>query len=320
MARQTGCITLKRTIGNITFIKFGNGYVVKSRGDISARKIATHLSFQRTRENNAEFSTAAKAGMLLRTSLRSTIINAKVSSMVNRLISQMLRVLHAATVNFGGLRDITGGDTCLLKGFNFNNGATSSATVATGMMTGSTFKTNLIEAYEELVASVARHLPDQFYMEGDQRVSLRTKTFREIVTNLIVHREYTNAHLCTFVIYKDHVETANVNTLHGEGPIDPGNFAPFPKNPAIARFFNQAVPLPIRILAPGGRRLLKHSYRILSFLSFSFGMLTKLFIRSFFLLCLLFLFPCFVFCCGWHRIFQYACKLVKIRFIHCLQH
>src|SRR4051794_40273483 len=40
-------------------------------------------------------------------------------------------------------------------------------------------------------------------------------------------------------IYKDHVETANANNSHGEGPIDPRNFAPFPKNPASARFFIQ---------------------------------------------------------------------------------
>lgn len=100
-------------------------------------------------------------------------------------------------------------------------------------------ETNLIEAYEQLMAFVAKHLPDKFYMEGDQRVSLRTKIFREIVANLIVHREYTNAQPCTFIIYKDRVETANPNNPHGEGPIDPKNFAPFPKNPAIAKFFIQ---------------------------------------------------------------------------------
>lgn len=100
-------------------------------------------------------------------------------------------------------------------------------------------QTNLIEAYEQLMAFVVKHLPDKFYMEGDQRVSLRTKIFREIVANLIVHREYTNAQPCTFVIYRDRIETANANNPHGEGPIDPKNFAPFPKNPAITKFFIQ---------------------------------------------------------------------------------
>lgn len=100
-------------------------------------------------------------------------------------------------------------------------------------------QTNLIDSYEQLMAFVAKHLPDKFYMEGDQRVSLRTKIFREIVANLIVHREYTNALPCTFIIYADRVETVNANNPHGEGPIDPKNFTPFPKNPAIAKFFIQ---------------------------------------------------------------------------------
>lgn len=100
-------------------------------------------------------------------------------------------------------------------------------------------QTNLIDAYDQLMAFTAKHLPDKFYMEGDQRISLRTKIFREVVANLIVHREYTNARPATFIIYKDRVETENANNPHGEGPIDPNNFAPFPKNPAIAKFFIQ---------------------------------------------------------------------------------
>jgi ATP-dependent DNA helicase RecG len=100
-------------------------------------------------------------------------------------------------------------------------------------------QTNLIEAYEQLMAFVAKHLPDKFYLEGDQRVSLRTKIFREVVANLIVHREYTNAHPSTFIIYTDRVETENANNPHGNGPIDPNKFTPYPKNPTIAKFFIQ---------------------------------------------------------------------------------
>ena len=100
-------------------------------------------------------------------------------------------------------------------------------------------QTNLVEAYEQLMAFVGRSLPDKFYMERDQRVSLRTKIFREVVANMIVHREYTNAHPCSFIIYTDRVETENANNPHGNGPIDPDNFAPFPKNPSIAKFFIQ---------------------------------------------------------------------------------
>jgi len=100
-------------------------------------------------------------------------------------------------------------------------------------------QTNLIEAYEQLMAFVAKQLPDKFYTEGDQRRSLRTIIFREIVANLIVHREYLNAHPAHFIIYNNRVETENANIPHGKGPINPKTFTPFPKNPLIAKFFIQ---------------------------------------------------------------------------------
>ncbi len=100
-------------------------------------------------------------------------------------------------------------------------------------------QTNLIDSYDALMGFVAKHLPDKFYIENGQRKSLRTAIFREIVANLIVHREYTNALPCTFTILKGSVETENANNPHGNGPISLDNFTPFPKNPLIAKFFIQ---------------------------------------------------------------------------------
>jgi ATP-dependent DNA helicase RecG len=39
---------------------------------------------------------------------------------------------------------------------------------------------NLIEAYDLLMQFVAKHLPDKFFLEGDQRISLRDTIFREV--------------------------------------------------------------------------------------------------------------------------------------------
>ena len=100
-------------------------------------------------------------------------------------------------------------------------------------------QTNLIDAYEQLMAFVAKHLPDKFYLEGRQRISLRTTIFREVIANIITHREYSNA-LPTTIIIKQHViETENANNPHGSGPISPDAFTPFPKNPTIAKFMMQ---------------------------------------------------------------------------------
>lgn len=98
---------------------------------------------------------------------------------------------------------------------------------------------NLIEAYDKLMDFVAKHLPDRFYMEDGQRISIREKIFREIVANMLIHREYTNALPSTFIIYKDKVETKNANKPHLYGQLLPDTFQPFPKNPHLAQLFTQ---------------------------------------------------------------------------------
>jgi ATP-dependent DNA helicase RecG len=98
-------------------------------------------------------------------------------------------------------------------------------------------QTNLIEAYEKLMGFIGKHLNDRFYMEGDIRISLRERIFREVVANLIVHREYTNAHTATFIIYEDRVEIKNANNPRDFRRLKVGSFEPFQKNPNIARYF-----------------------------------------------------------------------------------
>lgn len=100
-------------------------------------------------------------------------------------------------------------------------------------------RANLVEAYDILMSFVAKHLPDKFYLQGDHRISLRDKIFREVVANILIHREYTNAHPTTFIIYKDKVEAKNANKPHVWGLLKPGNFEPFPKNPHVAQIFTQ---------------------------------------------------------------------------------
>lgn len=80
-------------------------------------------------------------------------------------------------------------------------------------------QTNLIDAYDQLMDFVAKHLPDTFYLEGDQRISLRAKIFREVVANLIVHREYTNAHPSLFVIGPNEVRIENANNPMAKAPL-----------------------------------------------------------------------------------------------------
>lgn len=100
-------------------------------------------------------------------------------------------------------------------------------------------RTNLIESYDRLMAFVRKHLPDKFYQEGEQRISLRDRIFREVVGNLLIHQEYTNAFPAKIIIEKDRVLIENWNRPHDGGIIDPNNFSPYPKNPIIAKFFKE---------------------------------------------------------------------------------
>jgi ATP-dependent DNA helicase RecG len=100
-------------------------------------------------------------------------------------------------------------------------------------------QTCLVEAYEQLMGFLAKHLPDKFFLEGTVRISLRSKIFREVVANLLVHREFTSGYPARLIIYADRVETLNANRPHTYGRLLPETFSPFTKNPVIAKFFTQ---------------------------------------------------------------------------------
>lgn len=100
-------------------------------------------------------------------------------------------------------------------------------------------RTNLIDSYERLMQFVAKHLNDNFYLEKDQRISVRDKIFREVISNILIHREFSNPFPAKLVIENDKVFTENSNKPHGNGVIDPENFSPFPKNPTLAKFFKE---------------------------------------------------------------------------------
>jgi ATP-dependent DNA helicase RecG len=50
-------------------------------------------------------------------------------------------------------------------------------------------RTNLIESYERIMAFIAKHLPDPFFLERDQRISIRDSIFREVASNILIHRQ-----------------------------------------------------------------------------------------------------------------------------------
>ncbi|MEI8075244.1 MAG: hypothetical protein WCH78_10885 [Bacteroidota bacterium] len=120
MGRQKGILQFQGSVGALSFYKGKDGFMVREKTGIDAKRFATDPSFQRTRENSSEFGRAAKAGKLLRTAFRGQIQNAMDSGVVGRLTQQMMAVIQEDKVSTRGQRNVIDGEAALLQGFEFN--------------------------------------------------------------------------------------------------------------------------------------------------------------------------------------------------------
>jgi ATP-dependent DNA helicase RecG len=96
---------------------------------------------------------------------------------------------------------------------------------------------NLIDAFDKIMDFIAKHILDKFCMEGVQSVSVSTKIARELVSNTLVHREYTSTFPAKVIIERDRIVTENWCMPRRPGKLDPDTFTPQPKNPLLANFF-----------------------------------------------------------------------------------
>lgn len=122
MAKQRGIFKAEGTIDEITFYKSKDGYLLRQKGGVSAERIATDPAFERTRENQREFSRAGSAGKVLRGALRPLLINATDRLLVSRLFTAMMKVVKADATSDRGQRNVLDGELELLQGFEFNEG------------------------------------------------------------------------------------------------------------------------------------------------------------------------------------------------------
>jgi ATP-dependent DNA helicase RecG len=76
---------------------------------------------------------------------------------------------------------------------------------------------NLTDAYTRLMKFVQRNLPKRILNKQAVSVNVRDKLFCEIVTNILVHREYTHKCPCRLLIFSDRVVTENgIHTFREE--------------------------------------------------------------------------------------------------------
>lgn len=99
--------------------------------------------------------------------------------------------------------------------------------------------TNLLESYDHLITFGEKHLNNTFHLEGMQSVSARDHILREIVSNLLMHRDFSSGYIAKMVIEKDKLYTENANLSHGYGILNLATFDPFQKNPPISKVFRE---------------------------------------------------------------------------------
>lgn len=125
MARQKGIIKIQGKIGELSFYTTKDGSLVREKGGIDAKRIASDPAFKRTRENGAEFGSSASAGKLIRDAFRPLIHHASDRRVTARMMKIMTDIKNMDTVSTRGSRNVGVGITNplamnLLKGFNFN--------------------------------------------------------------------------------------------------------------------------------------------------------------------------------------------------------
>ncbi|MDR3292590.1 MAG: putative DNA binding domain-containing protein [Clostridiales bacterium] len=98
-------------------------------------------------------------------------------------------------------------------------------------------ETNLIDSFGLLIDFIAKHTLDKFFLIDNQSVSVRNAIAREIVSNSLVHREYTSTVPAQIIVEKDRIIAQNWCRATYQGKLDPSKFTPEPKNPLLAKFF-----------------------------------------------------------------------------------
>jgi len=120
MARQTGIIKIKGSIGDLSFYESAGIQLVRKKTGATKKQIETDPRFQRTKENAQEFGQTMKSCRLLKQQLQDILFQCTDKSFFNRLVSRMSMVLKSDPVHRRGERIVTGRGLELLGGLETN--------------------------------------------------------------------------------------------------------------------------------------------------------------------------------------------------------
>ncbi|HCS20726.1 MAG TPA: hypothetical protein DIW47_09235 [Bacteroidetes bacterium] len=128
MAKQIGLIKIKGKLGDTSFYKSKDGYLLREKGGVDGNRIKSDPRFKRTRENMSEFGHSTQMASKLRKMLAPVIQKIKDGRMSNRLVAKMREVMDTDITHARGERTVVDGNLGLLTGFDFNSGSPLSTT------------------------------------------------------------------------------------------------------------------------------------------------------------------------------------------------
>ena len=167
MARNSGLLKIEGTLGDLTFYKSKDGFLVRTKGGISKSRIESDPAFSRTRENGKEFGQIARSGKVLRDAIRPILLQAKDSRVTSRLVKVMSSIKNVDATSTRGDRTVFNGlmtpeGKAFLKGFDFNNKATLGsilfAPIAIDSVTGGMSFTDFIARNQLVAPSGSTHV------------------------------------------------------------------------------------------------------------------------------------------------------------------
>ncbi len=100
-----------------------------------------------------------------------------------------------------------------------------------------TLRTNLLDCFDSAMKFISNNLPAPFYMDGTRRINLRENIFRELIANMLVHKEYIGAEPTRLIIGRNKIIAENTSKPYRIGYITPDNVTNHPKNPNIIKIF-----------------------------------------------------------------------------------
>ena len=107
--------------------------------------------------------------------------------------------------------------------------------------------TNLLDQVELALEGIKKHLMTEFIITGEAQRTVRydypLEAIREIVINMIVHRDYRDSGNSIIKIFDDRIEFFNPGKLYDDITIEKlqsGNYSSRARNRAIARAFKEA--------------------------------------------------------------------------------